>query len=365
MISYRGRLNRDLERWQAAGWISGQGHAAIVSDLASRRSGIGLSSALAVLAAVLIGFAAMSFVAANWDHMSKLARLALIGTGLVGSYAGAAWLFHRGLDVMGHAAVLAGVALFGAGIMLIAQMYHMDGHAPDAVWLWGVGALVSAVVLRSNPAIGAAIVLFLMWTFYELQFTTSVHWPYLPMWALTAFAVWLTRWRAGLQLISLALAVWIVAMGYKFGGDHNMTGHAVVTLIGVALVAVSMAFGATIDRWRRVSGPMLGYGMAIAFAGSMALQFVTRTDNSQLLALGALTLAALVGTLIWAWRTDNRPALWLAYTAFSIEVFALYVKKLGTLINTSLFFLIAGVLVAVLAATAYRLHQTPREGAVS
>ncbi len=33
-------------------------------------------------------------------------------------------------------AVLAGIALYGASIMLIAQMYHMDGNPPDAVLLW-------------------------------------------------------------------------------------------------------------------------------------------------------------------------------------------------------------------------------------
>ena len=74
--------------------------------------------------------------------------------------------------------------------------------------------------------------------------------------------------------------------------------------------------------------------------------------------LGVLTLAALIGALAWAWRTGNRPALWLAYTGFSIEILALYAKKLGTLMGTSAFFLVTGLMVIALSALAYRLHTS-------
>ena len=60
-------------------------HAAqIRADVATRGMGVRLSTALGTLAAILIGFAAMSFVAANWQSMSKLARLGIIFVGLLG-----------------------------------------------------------------------------------------------------------------------------------------------------------------------------------------------------------------------------------------------------------------------------------------
>jgi uncharacterized membrane protein len=69
--------------------------------------------------------------------------------------------------------------------------------------------------------------------------------------------------------------------------------------------------------------------------------------------------------MLWAVHTDNRPALWLAYGAFALEVFSLYLKTFGTLLNTSLFFLIAAIMVSLLAWAAYRLHQrkAPTEAA--
>ena len=65
--------------------------------------------------------------------------------------------------------------------------------------------------------------------------------------------------------------------------------------------------------------------------------------------LAILALAMLLGAMLWAINTDNRGALWLAYTGFAIEIFTLYVRTFGTLLNTSLFFLIAALLVSGLA----------------
>src|SRR5258706_3372631 len=86
MFIYRSFVERELTRWQAAGWVSDNGAAAIRADLARRASGPGLAAALATLGAVLLGFAAMSFVAANWNVMSKLTRLVLLSAALWASY---------------------------------------------------------------------------------------------------------------------------------------------------------------------------------------------------------------------------------------------------------------------------------------
>src|SRR5262245_59092327 len=155
MSWYSQRVERNLARWQAEGWIGASGAAAIKSDLAARHPGFNAAGIFAILSAVLFGFAIMSFVAAHWTAMSKLARLALLLVTLWGCYAVAAYLFTRKLEAFAQAAVLAGIAVYGASIMLIAQMYHLDGNPPDAVLWWAVGALLAAVVVSSSPALGA------------------------------------------------------------------------------------------------------------------------------------------------------------------------------------------------------------------
>jgi len=85
----RRRLADDLERWRAHGWVTAEGEAYVKRDLLERHHGPGLPAVLAILGVVLLGFAAMSFVAANWQDMPRLLRLAIIFAGLGGAYSAA------------------------------------------------------------------------------------------------------------------------------------------------------------------------------------------------------------------------------------------------------------------------------------
>ncbi len=372
MSWYRHKVERDLARWQTQGWVSEAGASAIRSDLKSRKSPFGVAPIFAVLGAVLFGFAVMSFVAAHWTGMSKLARLGLLLVTLWGCYGAAAYLFQRQLAAFAQAAVLGGIAVFGASIMLIAQMYHMEGNPPDAVLTWALGALLAAVLLRSHPALAATFVLLVVWTCWERGLSQSPHWGFLVAWAATtAAAAWL-QWRPGLHLAAICLIVWLVPIGY-FVFDHH--AHWIVALLGVAAAIVAAAGGKEIDARLPASAALFTYGLIVAFAGLYILQFIDelsfyggKQDSAsiqRLVLLAILTLALLLGAMLWALSADNRPALWLAYSGFAVEIVTLYLRTFGTLLNTSLFFLIAAAIVSLLAWAAYRLHQrkTPTEAA--
>lgn len=364
MSWYRHKVERDLARWQGSGWISETGAAAIKADLAARKSAFGIAAVFAILGAVLFGFAVMSFVAAHWTGMSKLARLALLLATLWGCYGAAAALTARQMQAFAHAAVLGGIAVYGASIMLIAQMYHIEGNPPDAVLWWALGALLAAALAQSNPALAAAFVLICVWSGMERGWSNGVHWGFLPVWGVAAgIAAWL-RWRPGLHLAALSLAAWIVPLGY-FVLDHH--AHWIVVLIGAGLAAAAAAAPQAIDRQAPVSSALFTYGVAVAFAGLFILQFIddgrwllgsrTGISISQLILLAVITLAGLLASMLWAIMTDNRAALWLAYAAFAAEIFTLYLRTLGSLLDTSLFFLLAAIIVSLLAFAAFRLHQ--------
>jgi uncharacterized membrane protein len=363
MSWYRHRVERDLARWQSAGWVNETGATAIRSDLQSRASAFGVAPIFAILGAVLFGFAVMSVVAAHWTAMSKLARLALLLVALWGCYGAAAVLFQRRLNAFAQAAVLGGIAVYGASIMLIAQMYHMEGNPPDAVLMWALGALLAVALTRSNPALAATFVLLVVWTSYERGLSGVAHWSFLPAWAAAAAAAAWLGWRPGLHLAAISLVVWLVPLGY-FVLDHH--AHWIVVAIGAAAAVAASAAGPAIDRRITASAALFSYALIVAFAGLYTMQFLDRfflfgghdaAWTPQLVLLAVVTLAVLLGSMLWALHSDNRAALWLAYAGFALEVFALYVKTFGTLLDTSLFFLIAAVMVSVLAWAAYRLHQ--------
>ncbi len=71
---YAKRLERDLKRWHEKGWVTGEGYQAILAEQA-QGARLTASAALAVIGAVLLGFAAISFVAANWNEIPRLLRL--------------------------------------------------------------------------------------------------------------------------------------------------------------------------------------------------------------------------------------------------------------------------------------------------
>ncbi len=353
MWGYQQKIIRDIERWRAAGWIDDAGAQAIRADVASRGRGVGLPGALAILAAVLIGFAVMSFVAANWQEMSRVFRLGLLTGLLWAAYALAAAMFRRRLDTFGHAAVLAGCAIFGADIMLVSQMYHMDGNAPDVLLVWAAGTFLAGVLLRSNPALSFALILFSAWGIWETVQREDVYWPYLIPWALVSAAFYWQRWHAGVHLSGIALTGFVLTYGQI---HHAVGGFETVTLIGVVIGALA-ALGLVLRPglaaiWR---GGIL-YGFFITFFGLFALQFFKDPSLSAFLVLAVLALALTLGAVWWGLAADDRRALWMGYLGFSLQILWIYGKTVGTLMGSSVFFLSAGFVVAGLAYFAYRLH---------
>lgn len=362
----RRRLSDDLVRWRELGWVTVEGEAGIRRDLVERRSGPGLASVLAILGAVLLGFAVMSFVAANWQDMPRLVRLAIIFGGLAGAYGGAAALFARGQEAFGHAAILLGVAIFGAGIMLIAQMYHIEGHPPQLFLVWGLGAFAAGALIRSNPALAFASILFAIWSVWEVTLAghagwAGVHWPLLLASLALAAAFQFNRWWPGVHLTGVLLAGWLVLQGYVTRGS---SGHVVVAIIGLAVAAAAIYAARANFTGARANAivsdfaaAILGYGMVAAFAGLWALQFFERNATSELIILAGLTLVLLVAAIYQGLALGFRGVVWLGYAGFSAEIFALYVKTVGSQLGSSLFFLVTGLIVIALAGLAWRLHR--------
>lgn len=356
---YERRLRRDLAHWRASGLITDETLRALEADVAARHRGIaGLAPVLAILGAVLLAFAAMSFVAANWQEMSKLARLALLFSSIWGTFA-LAGLFHtRALPAFADAAILLACALFGASIMLIAQMYHMDGNPPDAVLTWAAGTLLAGTALRSNPALALAMVLAGVWSGWETMISQVTHWPFLAAWLAVAATFAWQRWRPGLHIAGSAAAAWTIALAFTW--DKGTPSYALVAVVGLVAVAGIIIAERSFPRFADLglAPAALGYAMVVAFAGLLLLQLDRpRIATDTLILLAALTLALLLAAIVWGSRTGQRNVLWLGYAGFSVEILALYLKTIGTLLGSSLFFLVTGLIVIALAGIAWRLHQ--------
>lgn len=353
MRSYRKRIERDLVRWREAGWVTPEGETAIRREVTASGYHLGLANSLAILASVLIGFAVMSFVAANWQEMPRLFRVGMLVAALWGSYVTAAMMAQRNMMGFAHAAILLGVGIFGGSIMLISQMYHMDGNIADFLLVWAAGAFLAGLLLRSNPSLAFAMVLFVIWGITEALRLERVFWLFLLPWALVSAAFYWQRWRPGLHLSGLALSGFLISLGYRLFDGH---AHGLVVALGLGVAAVGIVGERLKPELPALWQGVLNYGLVIAFAGLLALQFNERPELDVFILLAVLAIALSIAAISWGLHTDNRAALWFGYVAFSIEILSIYSKTIGTLLDTSLFFLVAGVIVAGLAALAYRIH---------
>ena len=150
---------------------------------------------------MILGLGIILLFAYNWNVMPKAAKLALILFALVGAHAGDIWLWRRPgwHRQLGEALCVLGTMFFGAGIWLVAQIYHIDEHFPNGFLIWGLGALAMAWALPS-PAHGLlAVVVLCIWNCTEAwDFQMPVHWgPLLLLLGPGALAWWQrSRWGA-------------------------------------------------------------------------------------------------------------------------------------------------------------------------
>lgn len=110
------------------------------------------------IGAVLVGLGILSFIASNWQVMGRPLKLSLI----ILSYLGINILSFKANEnypKLSESLLLVGVAIYGAGIFLIGQMFHFGGHFTSAFLLWTVGILPMAYLLKDKTIYFIAIIL--------------------------------------------------------------------------------------------------------------------------------------------------------------------------------------------------------------
>lgn len=273
------RLRRDLPVWQEQGWLAPGGQQAILEHAqAAQRDRHFLAFALTILGVVLLGSGVITWFAANWDVMPKIVKLGVLFGALwtalgVSSYLSSGDRAPR----TGQAVLLLGLILYGASIMLVAQIYHIDSHYPNGVLLWSLGALLGAVLLRSQAAISLAIVLAVIWTAMEsLGFGRQVHWEFLVLWAAFLPLIHRHGWRGALHLALAGLLLWSWFVFLNVGGFWRLSDKLylvqVFALSYLALFLAGMVM-ATRARLAAEAGVVQRYAAVAVLLAFYALTF--------------------------------------------------------------------------------------------
>lgn len=397
---YLQRLKQDLELWIERGWVTPQNAEAILASTRGETAIRRVPQLLALFGAVLIGFAAMSFVAANWGELSKLTKLSLLMAAMWAAYGAAFMLDRREHPAFAQAAVVGGLALFGANIMLIAQIYHVNSGDPGWVLLWCLVALASAWALPSRPALALAFLLATLWSSWVPPVEGHAHWGFFLPWAGALVLTLRLSWVSGFHLAILTVFVWAVLNAEPLAKGLGCERGEIAALYILAALLLWVGSLRVSARSTRFGMAMEGYGIVVSFTllwvlqaappeshigtawvvlvviglavlGALALGELRagRLTLRDIMGLGVLATAAafysalahaLPGAVPWTYAAlfialsiwlvayganrKSRFALNAGFVAFAGEVLYLYFETLGTLLGTAAFFALGGVI---------------------
>jgi uncharacterized membrane protein len=266
------------------------------------------------IGAILFGLGVILLFAYNWQRMHKFVKLAVIFAAIIGAHGAGFWLRRPNSphQATGEGLHLLGTMLFGAGIWLIAQIYHIEEHYPTAFLIWGFGALTMAWSLPSIAHGIGATLLFVLWNCFEAFDFKNPHLisPFLILAGIMPFA-WLRRSRVLVTVCLIGYLATLVASVSMLEGDL-----AVLVLFFNACMLIGMS---VVVRQRNLFveiGPVFSFiGFVIYLAILFILSFfhrgkgvwTVRFDHfMESLFFFSYALAA-IGTWAWAiWPTARK-----------------------------------------------------------
>lgn len=274
-------LQAELAHWRAGGLITPEQEAAILARYpAPPAAGSGRTTAVvSLLGAILLGAGALLFIAHNWWQIPSLVKLGGIIALIAGAHGAGYWLWQvKGTyPRTGHALILVGCLLFGAGIWLVAQIFHLKAHWPNGLLFWALGSLPVAWALGSRPVLALGAVLLGLWSAFEQAVFGQVSWYFLPLWAaLVAPPAYRLKAVETLWIGIVSTGWWVGANALEWGqGTRDWEEVALflaLGLYGAALLAVGWQHRGRADL-APLAAPYLLGGALVALVGAYALSF--------------------------------------------------------------------------------------------
>ena len=313
-----------------------------------RSSGVRI---LTVLGFLFIGLALITIIAANWDAIPRGVRLG----GLV-LLTGATHVLALRHHLAGRVSAAIGLfalsnLLYGASIILVAQIYHLGEHMPDGVFWWALGTVPFAVLLRSPVLAIMSGSLSLVWLAieYRAEFLGATFFVgAFPIFLAIELYV-LIRGRASIALflmflaslvvyVAVALAVaWTDGRGQPEASAEHMLVGAALLVLGHAAAgwllerdeAKAKDFGAVLSAWT----------LRLALVGMLILSFeepwsgLLEAHWDQQPTMWPVLVGLMAAALWLAARTGKLPGLLLMVAVTGGVMIAVVLT--GTLVNGS------------------------------
>lgn len=162
-------LKKEIPAWVTAGIITTEGGETLrlryELDRPDRESTNKLLLVILILGSMFVGGGVISLVAANWLIIPAAAKIAGLFILMGGLHLASVHFGMQGRRALGQALSLGGCICMGAGIGLMAQIFHIPSYDNTAIIIWAAGTLAVAWAYPSAVTGLLALTLASWWFF--------------------------------------------------------------------------------------------------------------------------------------------------------------------------------------------------------
>lgn len=291
-------LKRELRFLESAGTLTAD-KATEIAGMYEAEEHLSFTKILLYVGSILVGAGILSFIASNWAEIGKTVKFLLIVALYIGSnFAG--YKLEKHYPKTSKSMYYLGVLVFGAGIFLVGQMFHLGGDFQGAFLWWSLGIMPLAWVLRDKKILLGAAIFALIYQF-DSPFVGGESIPY-----------WIVLWIVAIYVLNEKI------------GYSRLTGFVTGMLSFVFLGTVLSYFLNGKD------DVLFIYGLVYLAIGIFLVLGIRKFRESTVL-LGHLVHGG--AALVLSFQ-DTWPANWI-YIPFSILylLFVLYLIKKGSLLS--------------------------------
>ena len=382
------RLPREVRSWEAGGIITPeQGESILGSYPTAARAPAAyhaqgrLVTAVSIVGSILVGLGVIFFVASNWGEIGRFPKLAVMVAALVAAQGLGYYLnYIRGYRRLGTAFTLLACLIYGAGIHLIGQIYHVELNHPNLTLFWFLGVLPLMYITRSQPIQFLGLVLLLVTIGFQFgnwidhvdsrQSITGaalfliVGLALLELGRIKEEIAALRQFAPVFQAVGLITVLGsIYVLTFKEWYDHRVpafnsidTGYWPLAAVAGGL-ALALA-AASVWRRQRNGGPIAsslaeGAAVAVALAAAYVVASgsgISGSDASEAIfavLFNALLGLALLGVLVAGYLNGRELWVNIALAFIGLDVITRYFEYSWGLLDRSFIFIAAGVILLV------------------
>jgi uncharacterized membrane protein len=332
--------------------------------------------AISTIGAILLGIGTILFIASNWRGIPDFGKVLLLLISTFGAYyVGYFFKYQKqNLPKVGASLLFLGALLFGATIILITQIYHLNANTHILVLIWLLGILPLVYALKNKPIAGLASLLFFLWL--GLFFSPENNWWFFGLLGPITFVLFILGSIALFAIGGLhyfredftdiariyrisALKVLMVvlflltfswfsqASSYFLRMYQNIPPQLTIGIITFAIIAIIL----TIINWffnksekiSKFEGPMSLGMIALAL-----IFYYYPSDTSIYVLVFNLVLASMIGTLIYlGYQREDMKLVNMGTFWLSAFIFVRYFDWFWDLMPRSLFFIVGGLILVL------------------